>query len=117
MENIGSMDDIQNLFKETIAEFMENGLEAELDDELNIPPRDGHLDRLHQTLNRSNQTPTPPVRHALYNGCASQDVIQTTGGNSITNYKEIFRLHSLGLNNTRIAESCNCVRSTVIAAL
>lgn len=32
--NIGSMADIQNLFKETIAEFMENGLEAELDDEL-----------------------------------------------------------------------------------
>ncbi len=28
------MDDIQNLFKETLAEFMENGLEAELDDEL-----------------------------------------------------------------------------------
>ena len=34
MANIGSMDDIQNLYKETIAEFMENGLEAELDDEL-----------------------------------------------------------------------------------
>ena len=34
MANIGSMDDIQNLFKETIAEFMENGLEAELDDQL-----------------------------------------------------------------------------------
>ncbi len=34
MANIGSIDDIQNLFKETIAEFMENGLEAELDDEL-----------------------------------------------------------------------------------
>ncbi len=33
MANIGSMADIQNLFKETIAEFMENGLEAELDDE------------------------------------------------------------------------------------
>ena len=32
--NIGSMDDIQNLFKETIAEFMENGLETELYDEL-----------------------------------------------------------------------------------
>ena len=31
---ISSMDDIQYLFKETIAEFMENGLEAELDDEL-----------------------------------------------------------------------------------
>jgi len=32
--NVGSMADIQNLFKETIAEFMENGLDAELDDEL-----------------------------------------------------------------------------------
>lgn len=40
MANIGSMDDIQNLFKETIAEFMENGLEAELDDELNILVRE-----------------------------------------------------------------------------
>ena len=28
------MDDIQELFKDTIAEFMENGLEAELDDQL-----------------------------------------------------------------------------------
>lgn len=34
MSNITSMDDIQNLFKDTIAEFMENGLDAELDDEL-----------------------------------------------------------------------------------
>lgn len=34
VSNIGSMADIQNLFKETIAEFMENGLEAELDEGL-----------------------------------------------------------------------------------
>ena len=34
MCGISSMEDIQDLFKETIAEFMENGLEAELDDEL-----------------------------------------------------------------------------------
>lgn len=26
----------------------------------------------------------------------------------MTNYKEILRLHSLGINNTRIAESCGC---------
>ena len=32
--NISSMSDIQELFKETIAEFMENGLDAELDEEL-----------------------------------------------------------------------------------
>ena len=34
MANVGSMDDIQELFKGTIAEFMENGLEAELGDQL-----------------------------------------------------------------------------------
>ena len=34
MENIGGMEDIKNLFKETIAEFMEASLEAELDEEL-----------------------------------------------------------------------------------
>ena len=32
--NMSSMTDIQKLFKETIAEFMENGLDAELDEEL-----------------------------------------------------------------------------------
>ncbi len=32
--NISSMDDTQDLFKKTIAEFMESGLEAKLDDEL-----------------------------------------------------------------------------------
>ena len=32
--NISSMADIQDLFRETIAEFMENGLDAELDNEL-----------------------------------------------------------------------------------
>ena len=34
VSNVSSMMDIQNLFKETIAEFMENSLDAELDDEL-----------------------------------------------------------------------------------
>ena len=40
MANIGSMEDIQSLFKETIAEFMENGLDAELDDELGYEEMD-----------------------------------------------------------------------------
>ena len=35
----------------------------------------------------------------------------------MTNYKEIIRLHSLGLNKTHITESCGCARSTVITAL
>jgi transposase len=35
----------------------------------------------------------------------------------MTNYKEILRLHSMGINNTRIAESCSCARSTVISTI
>lgn len=35
----------------------------------------------------------------------------------MTNYKEILRLHSLGINNTRIAESYGCARSTVISTV
>ncbi|HBK25231.1 MAG TPA: IS256 family transposase, partial [Clostridiales bacterium] len=31
LANIGSMDDIRSLFEETIAEFMENSLDAEPD--------------------------------------------------------------------------------------
>ena len=34
LANVGSMADMQELVKDTIAEFMENGLEAELDDQL-----------------------------------------------------------------------------------
>ncbi len=34
LANVGSMADIQELFKETIAEFMEDGLDADLDEEL-----------------------------------------------------------------------------------
>ena len=35
----------------------------------------------------------------------------------MTNYREILRLSSLGLNNTQIAQSCACSRTTVIQTL
>ena len=35
----------------------------------------------------------------------------------MTNYREILRLDSLGLNKTQIAEACGCSRTTVIQAL
>ena len=35
----------------------------------------------------------------------------------MTNYREILRLESLGINNTQIAESCYCSRTTVINTL
>lgn len=38
--NVQSMDDIQQLFKETIAEFMEHSLESELNEELGYEPYD-----------------------------------------------------------------------------
>ncbi len=37
--NVTSMADIQDLFKETIARFMENGLQSELDEELGYPDK------------------------------------------------------------------------------
>ena len=33
LANVSSMDDIQELFKDTIAEFMGNGLDAELEED------------------------------------------------------------------------------------
>lgn len=35
----------------------------------------------------------------------------------MTNYREILRLHSLGLNKTEIAESCHCARNTVATTM
>ena len=35
----------------------------------------------------------------------------------MTSYREILRLHSLGLNKTEIASSCQCARNTVAATL
>ena len=35
----------------------------------------------------------------------------------VTNYREILRLHSLGLSKTEIATSCQCARNTVSATL
>ena len=35
----------------------------------------------------------------------------------MTNYREILRLNSLGINNTQIAASCGCTRPTVIQVL
>ena len=33
----------------------------------------------------------------------------------MTNYREILRLHSMGLNKTEIASSCRCARNTAAA--
>ena len=35
----------------------------------------------------------------------------------MTNYREILRLNSLGINHTQIAASCGCTRPTVIRVL
>lgn len=67
------MDDIQNLFKETIAEFMENVLEAELDDELGYSrydyknkntdnSRNGHSNKTLRTSFGDVEVSAPRVR-------------------------------------------------------
>lgn len=35
----------------------------------------------------------------------------------MTNYREVLRLNSLGLNKMEIAQSCGCSRNTVAAIL
>lgn len=69
MTNIGSMDSIQNLFKEAIAEFMENSLDAELDEDLGCNRYDC---RNKSTDNSSNghsskmqKSPLQPHLHAI----------------------------------------------------
>lgn len=68
--NIGSMKDIQELFKETIAVSMENGLEAKLDNELGYSKydyknkatdnsRNGHSEK---TLRTSYGNVEPPYQ-------------------------------------------------------
>lgn len=68
LANVGSMDDIHELFKETIGEFMENGLEAELDEELGYSKydyrnkatnnsRNGHSSKKQKTSYGEIETP------------------------------------------------------------
>ena len=71
--NIDSMDDIQNLFKETIAEFMENGLEAEVNEDLGYSKynyknkatdnnRNGHSNKTLRTSFRDVEASVPQDR-------------------------------------------------------
>lgn len=75
--NVSSMADIQNLFKETIAEFMENGLEAELDEELGYSKydyknkdtknsRNGHSQKTLKTSFGNIEVETPRDRDGVF---------------------------------------------------
>lgn len=55
MSNIESMEDIQNLFKETVAAFLETGLESELDDELGYERYDCKNKRTDNSRNGHSQ--------------------------------------------------------------
>ncbi len=61
LANIGSMGDIQNLFKETIAEFMENGLDTELDDELGYSKYDYRNKDTDNSRNGHSSKPCKPA--------------------------------------------------------
>ena len=65
MANIDSMDDIQDLFKETIAEFMENGLEAELGQQISqdLKVVAGKLGQPQHLLQISSGSPPSDLYH------------------------------------------------------
>lgn len=75
MANISSMDDIQNLFKETIAEFMENSLEAELDDELGYSKYDYKNKKHRQQPQRPQQQNTAEDWKDLAHAVSQQAVL------------------------------------------
>ena len=77
MSNVSSMKDIQELFKETIAEFFENGLEAELDEELGYSKydyknketdnnRNGHSSKMLKTSFGKVEIGTPRDRNGEF---------------------------------------------------
>ena len=68
--NIQSMDDIQALFKEALAGFMEGSLESELDDELGYEPYDVKNKETDNSLNghRKNTLRTSNIRGLYYIG-------------------------------------------------
>ncbi len=63
--NISSMADIQDLFKETIAEFMENGLDAELEDELGYSKYDYKNKDTDNSRNGHSSKTLPPALATL----------------------------------------------------
>ena len=62
--NVNSMEDIQELFRETIATFMESGLESELDEELGYEPYDYSAKK---TTNSRNGHSTKTLRTSFGN--------------------------------------------------
>ncbi len=60
LSNAGSMDNIRELFRETIGEFMENGPGAELDEELGY----SRYDYRNKASDNSRNQRTPTGRRA-----------------------------------------------------
>jgi len=69
-----------------------------------------------QGLNSPASTPQLPRCSKIEVG-TRQRVTKLQGGQEMTNYREIMRLRSLGLNNSQIAESLGASRTTVIHTL
>ncbi len=64
ISNISSMDDIQDLFQETITGFIENGLDAELDEKLGYSRYDY---RNKETSNSRNRHSSKTLRTSFGN--------------------------------------------------
>lgn len=68
VSQVSSMEDIQKLFKETIAEFMEEGLDAELSEELGYSRYDYRNKETDNSRN-GHSSLTVAMTCFLYSGC------------------------------------------------
>ena len=91
LSKVSSMEDIQNLFKETIAEFMEDGLDAELSEELGYSKYDY---KNKETDNSQNGHSCKTLRTSF----------GTVGVSVPRDHKGEFELQLLKKNQTRISQ-------------
>ena len=119
------MDDIHELFKETIGEFMENGLEAELDEELGYSKydyrnkatdnsRNGHSSKKLKTSYGEIEIETPRDRKGEFEPQLIKKN-QTSISQDVEN--KILSMYAKGMTTgdmyrTRIDTPCRCSRNS-----
>ena len=112
LANVGSMDDIHELFKETIGEFMENGLEAELDEELGYSKydyrnkatdnsRNGHSSKKLKTSYGEIEIETPRDRKGEFEPQLIKKN-QTSVSQDVEN--KILSMYAKGMTTSQISE-------------
>ena len=98
--NIGSMEDIQNLFRETIAEFMENGLETEMDETLGY----GKYDYKNKDTDNSRNGPSKKNQTSISQDIEEKIFSMYAKGMSVSDIEDHIRdIYGLEISDTTVS--------------